>query len=99
MFKIHPTLGIFQITFGDVTLSAGLSWGHYCEARHKPETQGKFESEDVEVGLMHAETKDWMTKEIWLQCFGRELGDDVVGWVTPTQFANLVQFLNERAKK
>lgn len=99
MFKIFPTMGVFQITFGDITLSAGLSRQHCCDARFKPEDPDKFESEDVEVALIHAETRDWMTKEIWRQCFGERFGDEGVGWVTPTQFANLVQFLNERAKQ
>jgi len=41
---------------------------------------------------------DWMTKEIWKEVIGEDLDDDVVGWVTPEQFAKLVSYLNERAK-
>lgn len=99
MFKIHPNMGIFQITFGDVTLSAGLGPIHYCDARYEKPVDGVLESGSVEVALFAADGGDWMTKEIWKEVIGEDLNDDVVGWVTPEQFAQLIAYLTARKNK
>lgn len=95
MFKIHPKLGVFQITIGGITLSAGLGPTHYCEAQYKPSVDGCFESANVEVALLDSESGAWITREIWEEVFGDNL-NDVAGCVTPRQFAQLVSYLNER---
>ena len=96
MFKINPNVGVFQITIGGITLSAGLGQVHYCDARYEKPVDGVFKSANVEVSLFAANSGDCMTKEIWKEAIGEDL--DVVGWVTPEQFAQLVSYLNERAK-
>lgn len=96
MFKINSEIGCFQITIGGITLSAGLGPVHYCDARYEKPVDGVFKSASVEVALFDANSGDWMTKEIWKEVIGEDL--DVVGWVTPEQFAKLVSYLNERAK-
>ena len=100
MFKINSNVGVFQITIGDIILSAGLGPVHYCDARYKKPVDGCFKSANVEVALFAAAAggDDWMTKEIWKEVIGEDPDDDVVGWVTPEQFAKLVSYLNERAK-
>lgn len=98
MFKINSEMGVFQITLGGITLSAGLGPFHYCDAQYKKAVDGIFKSANVEVTLFDADSGGWMTKEIWKEAFGDDLDDDVVGWVTPEQFAKLVSYLNERAK-
>ena len=98
MFKINSNVGVFQITIGGITLSAGLGQVHYCDARYEKPVDGVFKSASVEVGLFATDGGDWMTKEIWKEVIGEDLDDDVVGWVTPEQFAKLVSYLNERAK-
>lgn len=99
MFKINSEVGVFQITIGDIILSAGLGPVHYCDARYKKPVDGVFKSANVEVALFDANSDDWMTKEIWKEVIGEDLNDYVVGRVTPEQFAQLVSYLNERAKK
>lgn len=96
MFKINSEIGCFQITVGGITLSAGLGPVHYCDARYEKPVDGVFKSANVEVSLFAANSGDCMTKEIWKEVIGEDL--DVVGWVTPEQFAKLVSYLNERAK-
>lgn len=96
MFKINSEIGRFQITVGGITLSAGLGPVHYCDARYEKPVDGVFKSANVEVSLFAANSGDCMTKEIWKEAIGEDL--DVVGWVTPEQFAQLVSYLNERAK-
>lgn len=96
MFKINSEIGCFQIAIGGITLSAGLGPVHYCDARYEKPVDGVFKSASVEVALFDANSGDWMTKEIWKEVIGEDL--DVVGWVTPEQFAKLVSYLNERAK-
>lgn len=96
MFKINSEIGCFQITIGGITLSAGLGPVHYCDARYEKPVDGVFKSASVEVALFDANSGDWMTKEICKEVIGEDL--DVVGWVTPEQFAELVSYLNERAK-
>ena len=98
MFKINSQVGVFQATIGGITLSAGLGPIHYCEARGKVPVDGVLESGSVEVALFAADGGDWMTKEIWKEAIGEDLDDDVVGWVTPEQFAQLISYLNERTK-
>jgi hypothetical protein len=98
MFKINSESGVFQITIGGITLSAGFSPAYYCDARYEKPVDGVFKSANVEVALFDANSDDWMTKEIWKEVIGHDLDDDVVGWVTPEQFAKLVSYLNERAK-
>lgn len=98
MFKIHPNRVIFQITFGDVTLSAGLGPIHYCEARDKTRVDGCFESTNVEVALL-SENWTWMTREIWKEVFGDDLYDNVASWVTPEQLAQLIAYLTARKNK
>lgn len=97
MFKISSNVGVFQITIGGITLSAGLSPVHSCDARYEKPVDGVFKSASVEVALFDANSGDWMTKEIWKEAIGEAL-DDVVGWATPEQFAQLISYLNERAK-
>ena len=99
MFKIHSEIGLFQINFGGITLYAGLGSTHLCEARYKTRVDGNFESANIEVEIVDSDSGDCMTREIWKEVFGEEIDDDVVGWVTPEQFAQLVSYLNERAKK
>ena len=98
MFKINSNVGVFQITIGDITLSAGLGPVHSCDARYEKPVDGVFKSANVEVALFDANSDDRMTKQIWKEVIGDDLGDDTVGWVTPEQFAKLVSYLNERAK-
>lgn len=98
MFKINSNVGVFQITIGGITLSAGLGPVHYCDARYEKPVDGVFKSANVEVSLFAANSGDCMTKEIWKEAIGEDLDDYVVGWVTPEQFAKLVSYLNERAK-
>jgi len=105
MFKINSQVGVFQVTIGGITLSAGLGPVHYCDARYeKPvdgvfkSANGVFKSANVEVSLFAANSGDWMTKEIWKEVIGEDLDGGFVGWVTPEQFAKLVSYLNERAK-
>lgn len=98
MFKINSEIGRFQITIGGITLSAGLGPVHYCDARYEKPVDGVFKSANVEVSLFAANSGDCMTKEIWKEAIGEDLNDYVVGWVTPEQFAQLVSYLNERAK-
>ena len=100
MFKINSNVGVFQITIGGITLSAGLGQVHYCDARYEKPVDGVFKSTNVEVALFAAAAggDDWMTKEIWKEVIGEDLNDDAVGWVTPEQFAKLVSYLDERAK-
>lgn len=98
MFKINSEIGRFQITIGGITLSAGLGPVHYCDARYEKPVDGVFKSASVEVALFAANGGDCMTKEIWKEAIGEDLNDYVVGWVTPEQFAQLISYLNERAK-
>ena len=98
MFKINSEIGRFQITIGGITLSAGLGPVHYCDARYEKPVDGVFKSANVEVSLFAANSGDCMTKEIWKEAIGEDLNDYVVGWVTPEQFAQLISYLNERAK-
>ena len=98
MFKINSEIGCFQITLGGITLSAGLGPVHFCDAQYEKPVDGVFKSASVEVALFDANSGDWMTKEIWKEVIGEDLDDDVVGWVTPEQFAQLISYLNERTK-
>ena len=98
MFKINSQVGVFQATIGGITLSAGFGPVHYCDAQYEKPVDGVLESGSVEVALFAADGGDWMTKEIWKEVIGEDLNDDVVGWVTPEQFAQLISYLNERAK-
>jgi hypothetical protein len=96
MTNINPETGCFQITIGGITLSAGLGPVHCCDARYEKPVDGVFKSANVEVALFAADGGAWMTKEIWKEVIGEDLDDDVVGWVTPEQFAQLISYLNER---
>lgn len=94
-FKITRCKG-FHITFPNgLTLSTQFGYGNYCENEYNEDYENenmiKFviehktltivESNTVEIAIWDKNGK-WKTREMAKEVFNKDIGDDVMGWVT-----------------
>ncbi len=60
--------------------------------------ESMLQSEDAEVAVFKP-NGDWGTQEVWSLMFGKELCDDVVGWMRAEEVAEVLHFVKNMAKE
>jgi hypothetical protein len=99
--KSHSTRNISFLVNG-LRLSIGMGNGHYGSNHSVPcdydnyDTQEYPPAETVEMAVIVEDTGDWYTKEIWMELYGEELHDDVVGYVAVDELPKILDYLNKR---
>jgi hypothetical protein len=87
MFKIFNRQGFHIVFDSGITLSTQFGEYNYCgkypQAKEKIKDGSRFSaiSKDCEIGVWDKRNK-WITKEMYEDIFGEELGDDVLGFVS-----------------
>ena len=98
MFKITSEKG-FHLTFENrVTISVQWGFGNYCENRWKENVDTKKEfltSKNAEVAIWD-EDDMWLTKECFLDLYGEQLDNDVKGYVTADEVADIIQWCKNK---
>lgn len=99
MFKNTAAKG-FHMTFQNGYM-VSVQWGagNYCNNRNSdyikqyktPAGCSFIQSEDAEMAILFG--GEFVTKEIWLRYFHKELFDDVVGHVSPEDAAKVLAFV------
>ena len=88
-FGINKSKG-FHMTFANnLTLSVQFGPGNYCDNYDEPfdlsGVRKDYKSSNAEVAVFSASNGAWFTR-----VFMPEAGDDVVGYLTPNQVAELI---------
>ena len=91
MFKINDNKGFHLVFPNGITLSTQIGGGNYCANKEFPigqeKHQARMESLDCELAVWGRD-REWITKEMHKEVFGKECSDDVMGWV---EFADLLK--------
>ena len=81
-FQSHQKGGVSFTYDNGYTVSIQFKYGNYCETNA---TTYDFEdticAENTEIAVI-ASDGNWHTKEVYLELFNEDIGDDVVGYVT-----------------
>lgn len=94
-FKITGNKG-FHITFANgVTVSVQFGVGNYCD-NHSAFGLLGHELEKQVIGSSNAEIAIWGKDGNWLTKEFRDMGDDVLGYLTPTEVLDALLWAKER---
>jgi len=92
----------FKMTFENgITISVQWGEGNYCE-REGWQTdlmadckKSQTKSTDAEVAIWD-DCGNWITKEAFSEVYGKDLDDEVEGYLTTDQIAELIQWAKSR---
>jgi hypothetical protein len=91
----------FQLELGEEIVS--VQWGpmHYGSNRDVLITSAPFlEATLAEVATFlvanSTNKKTWTTRENWLDYFGEDPGDDVIGWVPADKVADFLGYMSKK---
>jgi hypothetical protein len=96
-FEIADNKG-FRMTFKNgLTLSVQFGYGNYCDNHnienydHNNYGKTPMKSDDAEIAIWMTDNMDWVTKYFY---GNRRQGDDVMGYQTPENVAEIITILN-----
>ena len=86
----------FQVTFSNnIVVSIQFNTGHYCDNGRSLSKVGVPTScPNAEVAVFRR-PMIWITKEVVKEALGKELSDNVMGYVTPDEVAKIIRVASE----
>lgn len=104
MGKFSARAGGFQIEFdNEVIVSVQFREFNYCERysltvasqglnRLGVDENGSMHSKDAEIAVFYKDTGRWLTRQIFLVMEGKDISDDVAGYIEPNMVAKIMDF-------
>lgn len=91
MFSVKDMHNGIHITFANgVTVSVQWHGGNYCANRNEEFDTDK-PCENAEVAVWDKDDA-WLTRRVWTGLGKGPLGDDVAGWVSPDEVAEVLAY-------
>jgi len=97
MFTVTNCSG-FQILFQNgITLSTQFGGGAYCGIHDievgSEKLLSRLESKDAEIAIFeNGNNGGWLTKQAYLECFDKDIEDDVKGYVELPEWLTLLDW-------
>jgi len=110
MFKITDGKGFHMRFSNGYTLSVQFGFGNYCNCKNyelrkgfsqmthhlSPTFEEDIESPDAEIAVIYGDENIFLTREVWMEVFGEDIGDNVKGYVSPDKVGHLIANLYTR---